>query len=416
MNATALSQGRWLLALASATVLLGACSKAQTPTSPQVPQVSVVTVHPTSVPVTIELPGRTNPYSVAQVRARVDGIVLKREYKDGVDVKGGQRLYQIDPAPYIASLNGAKATLQSAQANLVATKALVERYTGLVISTAVSKQDYDNAVSSEGQAEAAVASGKAAVDAAQINLGYTAVAAPISGRAGISQVTQGAYVQASAATLMTTVQQIDPMYVDVTQSSVDGLRLRRDIAGGRVKVNGPNQAKVKLFLEDGSEYDQSGTLQTTDITVDQSTGMVTVRTSFPNPKSVLLPGMFVRARIEKGVSENAFLLPQAGVTHDPKGEATALVVGPDNKAAQRVLRLAGTRGGLWVVEGGLEDGDRVIVAGLQKVQPGTTVVAVEAPPGSTPATGASAKMAEATSRMAADTSPALQGSAVMESK
>jgi membrane fusion protein (multidrug efflux system) len=404
------------VALAFAATLLGACSKTQAPGTPQVPQVSVVTVHPTDVPVTIELPGRTNPYSIAQVRARVDGIVLKRDYKDGADVKAGQRLYQIDPAPYIASLNSARAALQSAQANLVAMKAQAERYQGLVANNAVSKQDYDNAVSSEGQAEASVASGKAAVDAAQINLGYAAVVAPISGRAGISQVTQGAYVQSSAATLMTTVQQIDPMFVDVTQSSVDGLRLRRDVASGRVKVNGPNQAKVRLFLEDGSEYDQSGSLQTTDITVDQSTGMVTVRTTFPNPKSVLLPGMFVRARIDEGVSENAFLLPQAAVTHDSNGQATALVVGPDNKAALRTLRLAGTRGNQWIVEAGLEEGDRVIFAGLQKVQSGATVVAVEARVASPAAAVAPARVAEAKPQLATSASQAARSATATHAK
>ena len=245
------------------------------------------------------------------MRARVDGIVLKRDYKEGTDVKQGQRLYKIDPAPYIASLNSAKATLQSAQANVVAMTAQAERYKALVGNNAVSKQDYDNAVSSAGQAQAAVASGNAAVNTAQINLGYTDVLSPISGRVSITMVTEGAYVQASQATLMATVQQIDPMYVDLTQSSVEGLQLRRDVATGKVTLNGPNQAKVRLILEDGREYEETGSLQTTDITVDQTTGMVTVRTMFPNPKSVLLPGMFVRARIEEGVNENAILVPQA---------------------------------------------------------------------------------------------------------
>ncbi|HVO88827.1 MAG TPA: efflux RND transporter periplasmic adaptor subunit, partial [Casimicrobiaceae bacterium] len=369
-----------LAALLSAALLLGACSQAKTPANAsRPPEVTVVTVHKTSVPVAIDLPGRTSAYYVAQVRARVDGIVLRRTYKEGSDVKAGQTLYQIDPAPYIAALDSAKATLQSAEANVVAQKAQAERFKTLVAGNAVSKQDYDNAVAAEGQAEAAVASGRAAVDTAQINLGYTNVLSPISGRSGISMVTEGAYVQASAATLMTTIQQIDPIYVDLTQSSVQGLRLRRDVASGKVKLSGPNQAKVKLFLEDGREYRETGSLQTTDITVDQATGTVTVRTLLPNRKSLLLPGMFVRARIEEGVNEDAFLVPQAGVTHDPKGQANALVVGPDNKATLRTLRLAGTRGDQWVVQGGLEDGDRVIVAGLQRVQPGTTVVATESP-------------------------------------
>src|SRR6195256_4652212 len=359
--------------IAAAMVLTGCGAAKPATTTPQPPQVSVVTVHPGPVPITIELPGRTNAFLVAQVRARVDGIVLKRDFKEGGDVKTGQRLYQIDPAPYIAALNSATASLQKAEANLASTTAQAERFKILVAANAVSKQDYDNAVSMQGQAAADVATGKAAVAMAQINLGYTNVVSPIVGRSGISMVTQGAFVQASAATLMTTVQQIDPIYVDVTQSSVEGLQLRRDIASGQLKLTGPNQAKVALFLEDGSEYPTPGTLQFTDITVDQGTGSVTVRALFPNPQSVLLPGMFVRARIEEGVNDHAFLVPQVGVTHDPKGQATAMVVGPDNKAVVRTLSLGGTRGSDWIVEGGLNDGDRVIVAGVQKLQPGAVV-------------------------------------------
>jgi len=368
-----------------AAVFLGACSRAAPPSAPAVSQVAVVTVHRTNVPVTIELSGRTTPFRVAQVRARVDGIVLQRDYREGSDVKAGQRLYQIDPAPYIAALNSAKATLEKARANRTSLNAQVERYKLLVAGNAVSKQDYDNAVSSLGQADADIASGKAAVDTAQINVGYTAVVSPISGRSGISQVTEGAYVQASAATLMTTVQQIDPIYVDVTQSSVEGLRLRRDVASGRLKLNGPNQAKVALRLEDGSAYPQVGSLRITDVTVDPTTGMVTVRALFPNPNAVLLPGMFVRARVEEGINENVLLAPQAGVTHDPQGQATALVVGPDNKIEQRTLQVAGTHGAQWIVESGLEDGDRIIVGGLQKVRPGIVVAASEAPSTSTAA-------------------------------
>lgn len=367
------------LVLALAFITLAGCGRTkQAAPAPQTPEVAVVTVHRGSVPVTTELPGRTSAYLVAQVRARVDGIVLKREFKEGSEVKAGQRLYQIDPAPYIASLNSATASLQKAQANLASTTAQAERYKVLVAANAVSKQDYDNAVAAQGQAAADVATGKAAVETAKINLGYTNVVSPITGRIGTSQVTQGAYVQASAATLMATVQQFDPIYVDLTQSSVEGLQLRRDVVTGQLKLNGPNQATVTLLLEDGRQYRWMGSLQFTDITVDQGTGSVTVRAIFPNPRSVLLPGMFVRARIEEGVSENAILVPQVGVTHDPKGQATALVVGPDNKVTVRPLKLRGTSGNQWIVEGGLEDGDRVIVAGVQKVQPGTVVQAVEA--------------------------------------
>jgi len=261
----------------------------------------------------------------------------------------------------------------------VSTTALAERYKNLISTNAISQQDYDNAVSTRGQAEADVATAEALVATARINLGYTDVVSPIAGRSGLSQVTQGAYVQASAATLMTTVQQIDTIYVDLTQSSVQGLQLRRDIADGQLKVSGPGQAKVTLILEDGSEYRQPGALQFSDITVNQGTGSVTVRAIFPNPKTVLLPGMFVRARIEEGAAEGVFLVPQVGVTHDPQGQATALVVGPDGKAAARTLQLRGTRGDAWIVDGGLQDGDRVIVGGLQKVQPGVVVQASEAP-------------------------------------
>ena len=370
--------------LAVATLLavaLGACSNAQTPSNvPQVPQVSVVTVHRGSVPITTELPGRTSAYLVAQVRARVDGIVQKRAFNEGGEVKAGQHLYQIDPALYVAALNSATASLQKAEANLASTAAQAERYKVLVAANAVSKQDNDNAVAAQGQAAADVATGKAAVATAQINLDYTSVVSPIAGRIGPSQVTQGAYVQASAATLMATIQQIDPIYVDLTQSSVEGLQLRRDVANGQLKLNGPNQAKVTLLLEDGTQYSSTGSLQFTDITVDQGTGSVTLRAIFPNPRATLLPGMFVRARITEGVSENAILVPQVGVTHDPKGQATALVVGPDNKVSMRPLQLRGTSGNQWIVEGGLDDGDRVIVSGVQKVQPGAVVQATEAAP------------------------------------
>jgi membrane fusion protein, multidrug efflux system len=371
---------RMALAVVAMTLALQACDSARSALPPATPPaVSVTTVHPTSVPITIELPGRTSAFLLAQVRARVDGIVLKREFREGDDVKIGQRLYQIDPAPYVAALNSALAALQKAKANLASTSALAERYKNLVSTNAISKQDYDNAVSSQGQAEADVATAEAQVAMARINLGYTNVVSPINGRTGLSLVTQGAYVQASAATLMTTAQQIDTIYVDLTQSSVQGLQLRRDIANGQLKVSGPDQARVTLILEDGREYPLPGALQFTDITVNQGTGSVTLRAIFPNPQFVLLPGMFVRARIEEGVAQGVFLVPQVGVTHDPQGQATALVVGPDGKAAARTLQLRGTRGDAWIVDGGLQDGDRVVVGGQQKVQPGVVVQASETP-------------------------------------
>ena len=366
------------IALASMPVLLGACVQAkQAPAPAQPPEVTVVAVHKQAVPVTTELPGRTSPYLVAQVRARVDGIVLKRGFTEGGDVTVNQQLYQIDPAPYRAALDSAKAAEQKAQANLASTTALAERYRILLGGNGVAKQDYDNAVAAQGQAAADVAAAKAMVQQATLNLGYTSVASPIVGRIGISQVTPGAYVQASQATLMTTVQQLDPIYVDLNQSSAQGLALRRDLASGRIK--GQDGSKVQLLLEDGTQYPLAGKLQFTDVTVDQGTGSVTVRAVFPNPDHVLLPGMFVRARIEQGVNDQAMLVPQQGVTRDAKGQATALVVGTDGKVGQRQIQASSTFGNQWVVEGGLQEGEQVIVAGTQKVQPGMTVKAVAAP-------------------------------------
>ncbi|PQV48527.1 efflux RND transporter periplasmic adaptor subunit [Paraburkholderia sp. BL21I4N1] len=395
-----------LISAATAAVLLAACGPKQSAPPQQTPEVGVVTVQPTSVPVVTELPGRTSAFLVAQVRARVDGIVLRREFTEGGEVKAGQRLYKIDPAPYIATLNNAKATLAKAQANLVSTTAQANRYKVLVAANAVSKQDYDNAVASEGQAAADVAAGKAAVDTAQINLGYTDVTSPVTGQIGVSQVTPGAYVQASAATLLATVQQLDPVYVDLTQSSLDGLKLRREVQEGRLKTSGPDAAKVSLILEDGRTYSEKGKLQFTDVTVDQSTGSVTVRALFKNADKVLLPGMFVRARIEEGVNDNALVVPQVGVTHDQKGQPTALVVGDDNKVALRQLVTSGTYGSNWVVESGLKAGDRVIVAGTEKARPGQQVKPVAAQLPATPASDASAQGAPAASGAAQTAQPA----------
>ncbi|OXI32167.1 efflux transporter periplasmic adaptor subunit [Burkholderia sp. AU16741] len=386
-----------LITVATAAVFLAACGKKESAPPPQTPEVGVVTVQPQAVPVFTDLPGRTSAFLVAQVRARVDGIVLRREFTEGTDVKAGQRLYKIDPAPYVAALNSAKATLAKAQANLVTQNALVARYKVLVAANAVSKQDYDNAVATQGQAAADVAAGKAAVDTAQINLGYTDVVSPISGRVGISQVTPGAYVQASQATLMSTVQQLDPVYVDLTQSSLEGLKLRQDVQSGRLKTSGPGAAKVSLILEDGKTYSEAGKLQFSDVTVDQTTGSVTIRAVFPNPGRVLLPGMFVRARIEEGVNENAFLVPQIGVTHDQKGQAIAMVVNASNKVEPRPLKTSGMQGQNWIVEGGLQAGDHVIVQGVDKVRPGATVKSVPAQlaPAADAASGAAAPAAPA---------------------
>ena len=378
------------ICVATAALALAACGQKQSAPPQQTPEVGVITVEPTPVPVLTELPGRTSAFLVAQVRARVDGIVQRREFTEGSEVKAGQRLYKIDPAPYLASLNSAKAALAKAEANLASTTAQANRYKVLVAANAVSKQDYDNAVAARGQAAADVASAKASVETAQINLGYTDVVAPISGRTGVSQVTPGAYVQASQATLMDTIQQLDTVYVDLTQSSLDGLKLRREMQEGRLKTNGQGAAKVTLILEDGRPYPLPGKLQFSDVTVDQATGSVTIRAVFPNPNRVLLPGMFVRARIEEGVNETAMLVPQIGVTHDPKGAAVALVVASDNKVVPHVLDTGGMRGADWIVNGGLQSGDRVIVQGTEKVRPGMTVKAVPAQlPAPAAASGAS---------------------------
>ncbi|KWR87198.1 efflux RND transporter periplasmic adaptor subunit [Cupriavidus sp. IDO] len=367
------------LAVTLAVLALAGCGPAkQASPKSATPEVTVVTAKRTSVPVSVELPGRTSAYLIAQVRARVDGIVQKRSFQEGADVKANQALYQIDPAQYRAALNSAEATLQKAEANLAMTTAQADRYKVLITGNAVSKQAYDNAVAAQKQAAADVAAGKAAVEMARLNLGYTDVVSPIAGRSGISQVTQGAYVQGSAATLLTTIQQIDPIYVDLNQASVAGLQLRRDVASGQVKLHGLDQARVTLTLEDGTQYPLAGKLEFSGITVDPATGSVTVRAVFPNPNNVLLPGMFVRARLEQGVNDNAFLVPVPSVGHNPQGQATALVVGPDNKVVQRTIQAQSTLGDKWIVTGGLNDGERIIVAGGQKVQPGMLVQAVDA--------------------------------------
>jgi membrane fusion protein (multidrug efflux system) len=395
-----------LISAATAAVLLAACGPKQSAPPPQTPEVGVVTVEPTTVPVVTELPGRTSAFLVAQVRARVDGIVLRREFTEGSQVKAGQRLYKIDPAPYIATLNNAKAALAKAQANLVSTTAQASRFKVLVAANAVSKQDYDNAVAAQGQAAADVAAGKASVDTAQINLGYTDVTSPVTGQIGVSQVTPGAYVQASAATLLATVQQLDPVYVDLTQSSLDGLKLRREVQEGRLKTSGPGAAQVSLILEDGRVYSEKGKLQFTDVTVDQGTGSVTVRAIFKNADKVLLPGMFVRAKIEEGINQNALVVPQIGITHDQKGQPTALVIGADNKVELRQLVTSGTFGSNWVIASGLKPGDRVIVQGTDKARPGQQVKPVAAQLPATPASGVAAQGAPAASGAAQTAQPA----------
>lgn len=363
--------GALLLAAAAVAGCKGSAPKAAAPSGPV--EVGVVTLEPQAVTLTRELPGRTSAYRVAEVRARVNGIVLKRRFVEGSDVREGQPLFSIDAAPYRAALAGAKAQLARAEAQLANAKLVASRNADLVKDNAVSRQEYENAMASLKASEADVEAGKAAVEAAQINLGYTTVTSPVSGRIGRSAVTEGAYVQAGQATLLATVQQLDPVYVDVTQASADLLRLRRDLEEGKLQSAGKGQAKVKLVLEDGREYGLAGSLQFADVTVDPSTGSIALRALFPNPKRELLPGMFVRARLEEGVSPEALLVPQQAVSRDQRGLPFALVVGPDRKVERRQLVTDRAVGDAWLVTSGLKRGEQVVVDGLQKVRPGVEV-------------------------------------------
>ena len=341
-------------------------------------EVGVVTVQPQSVAITSELSGRTNAYTIAEIRPQVGGILQSRAFKEGADVKAGELLYQIDPATYQATYESAKASLAKAEANLASVKLKATRYAELVDSKAVSQQSNDEAQATLKQGEADVASAKAAVETARINLAYTRVASPISGRVGKSAVTQGALVTASQATALTTVQQLDPIYVDVTQSSTELLQLKRAMDAGQLKRAGAEAAKVKLQLDDGSTYAQEGKLTFSDATVDTSTGTVTLRAVFPNPKHELLPGMYVRAVLEQGVKDQALVVPQQGVTRNAQGQAVAMVVNGEGKVEPRILKTERAIGDKWLVTEGLKAGDKLIVEGLQKARPGTPVNAVPA--------------------------------------
>jgi membrane fusion protein (multidrug efflux system) len=370
---------RFALRLAVALALGAGCGKKSGVSAPAKPvEVGVVTLAPTSVTLTKELPGRTSAFRVAEVRARVNGIVLKRFFTEGSDVKEGQQLFAIDPAPYRAALDSARATLARAEANAANARIQAERYTDLVRDNAISKQEYENAVAALKASDADVAAGRAAVQTARINLGYTTVTSPVRGRIGRSAVTEGAYVQQAQATLLATVQQLDPLYVDLTQSSVDALRLRRDLAEGKLESAGQGQAKVKLVLEDGREYGVAGALQFADVTVDPGTGSIALRALFPNPRGELLPGMFVRARFDQGVNPEALLVPQQAVTRDQKGLPTAMVVNAEKKVERRQLVTDRAVGDAWLVSSGVKAGEQVIVEGLQKVRPGVEVTPVPA--------------------------------------
>lgn len=351
-------------AIAVAMLGLTGCQESSAPQTQQTPQVGVVTLEAKPFALTSEVPGRTSAYRIAEVRPQVNGIIQKRLFTEGSEVKAGQQLYQIDPATY-------EATFKSAQATQLSAKSLADRYKLLVADKAVSQQAYDEARAAGLQADAAL-------EQARIDLRYTKVMAPISGRIGRSTVTEGALVSNGQANAMATIQQLDPIYVDVTQSSKELLRLRRDLAEGRLQKASDSAAKVALKLEDGSRYAHEGTLEFSEVAVDESTGSVTLRAVFPNPDHLLLPGMFVHAELLSGVKQNAILAPQQGVTRNQRGEPTAMVVGADNKVELRVLKADRTAGSAWLVEEGLNEGDRLITEGLQFVQPGAEVKAVPA--------------------------------------
>ena len=382
--------------IAAALLAAGCEKKAATAQAPPGPaEVGVITIAPQRVALTTELSGRTSPLATAEVRPQVGGIIKKRVFTEGGDVRAGQVLYQIDPAPYQAAYDSARAAQARAEANLEAVRLKEDRYRELVKIKAVSQQDYDDAHALLKQNEADLASSRAAVETARINLAYTRVTAPISGRIGRSAVTEGALVTASQAGPMALIQSLDSMYVDVTQSTADLLRLRQNLASGLMKNSG--SARVKLLLEDGSPYPQAGTLKFSEVTVDQSTGSVTLRALFPNPKQSLLPGMFVRAVLEEGVNDRGILVPQRGVARNPKGDAMVMTVGAGEKVQPRLIQVVRTVGDNWLVGDGLKAGDRVILDGLQKARPDSVVKAIplSVAPTAAPVGGATSKPAAA---------------------
>ena len=363
-------------------MILTACGQKGPDKGGASPQVSVVTIQPQKITLSTQLPGRTASFRVAEIRPQINGLILKRLFTEGSEVKTGQVLYQIDPAPFQAALDNARAALARSESNLPSIKSKAERFKELLVDKAVSQQEYDDAAGALKQAEADVASWQAQVEAARINLGYTKVKAPISGRIGKSSVTDGAIVTAYQPVSLATIQQLDPIYVDVPQSTNELLRLRRRLDDGRLNNEGGDQNKVKLFLEDGTTYPQEGLLQFRDVTVDPSTGSVTLRMVFDNPKGMLLPEMFVRAEIKEGNNEKAICVPQQGVMRNPKGEPYVFVVNSEGKVEMRMLILEREIGDQWLVTSGLKAGDQVIVEGLQTLQmlrPGTPVTVKATP-------------------------------------
>jgi membrane fusion protein, multidrug efflux system len=368
---------RYPLALGLAAALLAGCGQgagnAQAQGGgPPPPEVGVITVATGDVALVTELPGRLEPLRVAQVRARSAGIVQQRLFREGSDVRAGQVLYRIDAAPYAAAQASAQASLARAEANLGQASALAQRYKPLAEANAISKQDYANAVAAQKQAEADVAAAKAAVRTADINLSYSSVTAPISGRIGRSLVTEGALVGQGEATPLAVIQQVNPLYVNFTQSASEVLNLRRALEQGRLKRAGSEGAQVRVVLEDGTEHAQPGKLLFADLTVDSGTGQVTLRAEVPNPQGMLLPGMYVRVRIEQAKAGNALVLPQQAVTRSPTGD-TVMVVAADGKVAPRTVKIGGSQGGNWVILSGLQPGEKVMVDGFQKLRPGQPV-------------------------------------------
>ncbi|ESZ19347.1 MULTISPECIES: efflux RND transporter periplasmic adaptor subunit [unclassified Mesorhizobium] len=364
----------------AATLLLASCSQEGSAPAgmgaPGKPEVGVVTLHPQSVAITAELSGRTAASLVAEVRPQVNGIIQQRLFKEGSEVAAGQPLYLIDPASYKASYDSAVAAQQKAQAAVPTAQAKFDRYAGLLKQNVVSKQDYDDAAATLAQAQADVASAKASAETARISLDRTSITAPIAGRIDKSTLTPGALVTANQDTVLTTIRALDPINVDVTQSSTNLLNLRQAISEGRLKFSGPN-VSVKLKLENGTIYTQTGKLEFAGANVDQTTGTFALRAEFPNPDRLLLPGMYVRALVEEGVAQNSFLVPQRAVSRNTKGEATAMVINAQGKVETRVLAVRNSVGNNWLVDSGVGDGDRVIVEGMQLVRPGGDATGVE---------------------------------------
>ncbi|WP_289862976.1 efflux RND transporter periplasmic adaptor subunit [Cobetia sp. 14N.309.X.WAT.E.A4] len=352
-------------------------SSAQAQSAPRATEVEALTVTAQDIPITNELAGRTSAYQSSEVRPQVGGVIQSRDFTEGSVVEEGQVLYHIDPRTYQADVDSAKASLERAQATLHTSQLQAKRYKTLVARKMVSQQDYDDAIATVGEDTADVTSAKAALKSAQINLDYTTVKAAISGRIGKSSVTKGALVTASQDTALATIQQLDPIYVDVTQSANDILRIKRELASNGKAASAPDMAMVELIFDDGSRYEHQGKLQFTDVSVDQSTGMVTLRALFPNPDELLLPGMFVKARLVESVARNAILVPQKAISRDSDGKATALVINDENKVERRELVTGQAIDHQWIVLQGLKTGDRVITSGLQKIQEGAPVTVAE---------------------------------------